>query len=100
MNNDYIKQIERYGVTARGRTELIKYLNGEKITQRQAILANCYTCMGYYADGRNDCKLKQCPLYPFMPYSSNPYVKKVMSENNKESARKRLSEMQSKKKVK
>jgi hypothetical protein len=24
--------------------------------------------MGYYADGKMDCIVKDCPLYPFMPY--------------------------------
>ncbi|RPI50786.1 MAG: hypothetical protein EHM49_08065 [Deltaproteobacteria bacterium] len=53
---------------ARGNKELKKYLLGARLTQRQAILAKCADCMGYYLDGRLDCEIEDCPLYPFMPY--------------------------------
>lgn len=53
---------------SRGRTELLKYLNGVRLTQRQAIIAKCFECMGGYVDGKVDCKIADCPLYPFMPF--------------------------------
>jgi hypothetical protein len=56
------------GVTAQGRMELISHINGGVLTQRKAIYAKCYECMGYYCDGKVDCKMPDCPLYPFMPY--------------------------------
>lgn len=54
---------------ARGKNELRKYaLEGRTLTQRQAIHANCYDCMGGYSDGKYSCGKVTCPLYPFMPY--------------------------------
>ena len=57
-----------YGVKARGRNELIKHLKGERLTQRQMILSNCYDCMGGYVDGKQDCEIPSCTHYPLMPY--------------------------------
>ena len=33
-----------------------------------AILAHCHQCLGYYHDGREDCKNVKCPLYTWMPF--------------------------------
>lgn len=62
------------GIKARGGKELKKHLFGGKLTQKEMILAACYTCMGGYVDGKLDCKMKECPLYPSMPYKekNNP----------------------------
>jgi len=27
--------------------------------------------MGYYVDGKVDCRISDCTLYPFMPYKEN-----------------------------
>jgi hypothetical protein len=65
---DNIKSIEEVGKKARGRAERIKYLRGERVTQREAILGHCYDCMGGYTDGARDCEIETCSLYPFHPY--------------------------------
>jgi hypothetical protein len=57
-----------HGTEAHGRNELIRYLERGKLTLRDAVLAKCYECCGYYADGKSDCKMADCPLYGFMPY--------------------------------
>ena len=68
---------ERYLLTVRngkerqGRRYLIAHLEGKRLTQRQAILAWCYDCMGFYDDGARDCESETCPLHPFMPYNPN-----------------------------
>jgi hypothetical protein len=51
-----------------GLRHLRRYLAGERLTQRQAILAKCNECCGYYIDGRKDCGVVDCSLHPFMPY--------------------------------
>jgi len=51
-----------------GKSFLLKHLYGETLTRDQAIRAKCCDCMGYYQDGRIDCEISGCPLYPFMPY--------------------------------
>lgn len=61
-------EVKEYGRKAKGRTELLKYWQGKIITRNQAIQANCYFCMSYYADGREDCEYPLCPLYFYMPY--------------------------------
>ncbi|MFH1784141.1 MAG: hypothetical protein ABH868_04515 [bacterium] len=84
---EYRKTIEKYGKQARGRAELLRYLSGKKLTPLQAFKASCYDCMGFYADGKMDCKMPVCSLYPYMPYRAEKQkpVKKVsaMSEEQK-----------------
>lgn len=60
------------GIRAQGAKELKRYLSGGKLTQRQMILGKCYECMCGYADGKADCGIKACPLYPLMPYRERP----------------------------
>jgi hypothetical protein len=55
-------------MNARGVRELKKYLAGDRLTQRQAILAKCADCTNWYGDGKDDCLIPDCPIYPFMPY--------------------------------
>jgi len=71
MNKKLIAEIKRYGKIAKGRQELIKHLEGGRLTLKQAVNARCYDCCGYYADGKQDCKLLRCPLHPFMAYNEN-----------------------------
>ena len=56
------------GISAKGRTDLIKFVSGGRLTPLRAIQAKCYDCMGYYADGKRDCEQHDCPLHRFMPY--------------------------------
>jgi hypothetical protein len=58
-----------------GKGHLIRHLQGEKLTQRQAILAKCCDCMGYFTDGRSDCSMKTCSLHPYMPYREKVAVR-------------------------
>jgi hypothetical protein len=68
----------------RGKNEYLKYLSGERLTMKQQILAKCYDCMGYYADGATDCELFTCSLYPMMPYRKEGVSKaRVMTPESK-----------------
>jgi hypothetical protein len=58
----------RHGVTAKGRKELKKYLEGKKITYKEAVLGKCYECNLGYSDGKYSCEIPDCPLFTFMPY--------------------------------
>jgi hypothetical protein len=83
-NKDRIAEIEKYGRVLKTKTHFINYLNGQKITLLQAVKCKCYDCVGFYADGAKDCKLKYCPLYPWMPYGEKePKVKKVLTAEQK-----------------
>jgi hypothetical protein len=79
------EQVEKRGRYGKGRSELLKHLDSEPITMRQAILAKCYDCMGYYCDGKIDCRLPACSLYPFMPYREEKpdLPKKHLSDEEK-----------------
>uniref|UniRef100_A0A6H1ZH07 Uncharacterized protein n=1 Tax=viral metagenome TaxID=1070528 RepID=A0A6H1ZH07_9ZZZZ len=83
-----LEDIEKYGKLYRGYNETIKYLRGEVITLKQSVLGKCFDCMGYYADGKCDCKITTCTLYPFMPFNAAGPRKrstKPMSEERKAS---------------
>ena len=58
-------------MNAKGNKELNAYLNGNKLTLKQSILAKCADCTNGYSDGKIDCKLNKCPLYPVMPYGAS-----------------------------
>lgn len=55
---------------AQGGKEFRGYEIGKKLTSKQMIRAKCYDCMGKYADGKIDCEIPECSLYPLMPYGS------------------------------
>jgi len=42
--------------------------DGGRLSLKQAVLANCAACMSFWADGRDDCKMPECPLYHWQPY--------------------------------
>ncbi len=64
--------------TSAGRTQYLRFLNGEKLTYREAVLAKCYDCDGGHSDGRYDCEVLSCPLRMYMPYKGklSPYSRK------------------------
>ena len=63
-----IGDIERSGMKAKGRKELVHHLEGRPLQRGQAIIAKCYECAGYFSDGKVDCLMPLCPLYRYMPY--------------------------------
>ena len=77
-----LESIKKHGVTAEGRRALMDYLKGKTLTLKEAVLARCYDCMSYFADGIADCKTTDCPLYVYMPY------RKVRRKKEKPAARK------------
>lgn len=58
-----------WAMTGAGSTDLKRHMAGETLTLAQAVRAKCADCCGNYADGRNDCGLKECPLYPYHVYN-------------------------------
>lgn len=72
-----LRQSKRDPVSA-GRTQYMRFLDGEKLTYREAVLAKCYDCDGGHSDGRYDCEVLSCPLRMHMPYKDkqSPYSPK------------------------
>lgn len=58
----------KHGTSCKGKLEFLKVRCNEKYSRKDAILAYCYDCMGFYEDGKMDCLNEKCPLYPWMPY--------------------------------
>lgn len=78
------EEVEKYGLNTRDKKYLLRHLSGEKLTPMQTIHALCYSCMGYFADGKIDCGIKECPAYPLMRYNPNRSVKKrILSEDER-----------------
>lgn len=67
--NRRLESIKKHGGKGKGRASLIKYYQGGQLNKREAIEAKCCECLGYFADGAEDCRIPDCPLYPFFPYS-------------------------------
>lgn len=65
--NRLVSDYESYPASS-GKTQYLKYLKGEELTYREAVLAKCAECCCGYVDGRYDCQIPACPLYQFMPY--------------------------------
>ena len=65
--NELLKELTG-APASKGRSMLLKHLQGDRLTRDQAIIAKCCDCMAYYVDGRDDCGVECCPLYPFRPY--------------------------------
>ncbi len=90
--------VENHGGGFRGKKELLKHLNDEKVTKGEAIIAKCYECNGYYIDGKADCKMPDCPLYPYMIYrEGGPRKVKNLSEKQRKDAGKWLKKAREKK---
>lgn len=65
---DSIKDIENFGIRAKGQAERIKFLQGGNVTRAEAMLAHCYDCCGGYVDGAKSCEIETCSMYAYMPY--------------------------------
>lgn len=101
---EVLDDIEKHGVLAKGKKELIKHIHGDRLTIREMVIAKCYDCIGYYSDGRGtDCEIPECSLYPIMPYrkQGEKYVGKSggkpMTEERKEKLRANFKAMKEKK---
>lgn len=70
-------------MAGRGTAYRKRHLEGAKLTPGQAIAAKCSDCMCDYTDGRVDCGIKLCPLYPWMPYTATPREKRVATHTTR-----------------
>ena len=57
----------KMGKLRAGRKELIRHLDGFRITRQEVIKAKCYDCNGMGECG--ECDIAGCPLLPFSPYN-------------------------------
>lgn len=73
----------------KGKREYEKFKSGEKLSHKQAIMAQHYVCNGE-EEGGIDCLGKSCPLYQYMPYRKSrlPKVKREATPKQLENLRK------------
>lgn len=64
----------------------------------KAIREFCLECCGGSSNDVKTCTAPRCPLYAFR-FGKNPYIKREMSEEQKEAAKARLAEARKKKDV-
>jgi hypothetical protein len=85
MNKERIEALKT-APSSSGKVQLLKYLEGDRLSASQSIKAKCCDCMGDFIDGRNDCEIEDCPLYPLQPYKKNKTEKikgsKTLSEEH------------------
>lgn len=74
----------RLSPSSGGRQNTIKYLSGDMLSARQSIISHCFDCSGGYVDGRNDCEVPWCSLYPFMPYGKMKKQRYIRPERRNE----------------
>lgn len=63
-----LRWVKKHGRKGAGRTEAIRFLEGQTLSLQKRMKANCYLCMGCFADGREQCSSPTCPFYDVMPY--------------------------------
>lgn len=91
-----IDEVKERGLQGKGKNEILQHLEGGKVINKgDAIKAKCYECTGYYADGKDDCQMPMCPLYPYMPYKEGgPHrMERTLTEEQKEASRMRMKDM-------
>jgi hypothetical protein len=59
-----------------GRTMMLRHLNGQPLSVRQAVTVQCFRCQGGYRDGKRDCERHTCHFYQWMPYGQMKYLRK------------------------
>lgn len=85
---DLVKDVEKAKL-ASGKSEYLRFLKGERISQGQAVKAKCFDCCAYYEDGKVDCGFSDCPLYPWMPFGK---ARKNRPKREQTDAQKRVLE--------
>ena len=76
------EQVEKWPTSA-GKTHYLRFIDGEKLTMKQRIVANLAFCNCGYVDGREDCAMPFCPFYDLMPYNKNKIKLRTVSDEQK-----------------
>jgi hypothetical protein len=63
-----LESLSRAPQKYRGVKMLQDHARGRKLTLKGAVLAKCTECMAYWLDGKQDCGMDLCPLYPWQPF--------------------------------
>jgi len=67
-----------------GRKEIIKYLEGGKLTRSQAIRAKCFDCLGM--GDQSICDSVSCSLNPFSPFRQKSQTTDINAQESSQPA--------------
>jgi hypothetical protein len=70
MDDNRLLISAKRGRRSAGQTDLINYLTGKRLTQRQAIQAHCYDCNGM--GELKECDNSECSLLSYSLYNRPP----------------------------
>ena len=65
MDDRFVRSAKN-GKSRAGKSELLKHLQGKRLTRSQAIKAKCFDCNGMGEVG--ECEIEECSLLPYSPY--------------------------------
>ena len=51
----------------KGEKEFNRFVKGDKLSRKEAMLAKCYDCNGG-KESNCDCEITDCPMYPYHHY--------------------------------
>jgi hypothetical protein len=77
-SNEVMLRSAESGKGKKGKSSLVKYLKGGRLTQRQAIQAKCYDCNGM--GDSDECDIETCSLYPYSPYIQEKHLVEAPKE--------------------
>lgn len=70
MKDERLLESAKNGNKRAGQADLIKHLQGKRITRNQGIKGHCYDCQGMGEDPT--CEDAECSLSPYSPYFKAP----------------------------
>jgi len=73
MKDGRLLESAKNGNKRAGQADLIKHLQGIRITQKKAIKAHCYDCQGMGEDPI--CENDECSLSTYSPYFKAPLLR-------------------------
>jgi hypothetical protein len=72
VDKEYLESVN-LGKGKSGKQQLLRHLDGKRLTRNEAIKAKCYDCDGMGDSG--SCDLDKCALFPYSPYKGRPVPK-------------------------
>ena len=84
LREDRIKTVKDAPLS-KGKAEYLKWLEGGKLTRKEAMDANCFLCMGYFLDGKAECTVSLCPMRDYMAYNPKR-IKRPVSDKTKKAS--------------
>jgi hypothetical protein len=80
VTKEYVSNV-RKGFKRRGKMNLLRWLDGKRITRQQAIVAKCYDCNGM--GEATECDVVTCPLHGYGNWSKVALRRSTRSSGGK-----------------